>query len=1022
MRQQCDAFATTTARLVVTMSSTDPSPTLYELLVEAELADYYEHLRAGILGLQVYFPEQLKLLDDRHLRELGMTKTEQRRLRRYVDKHFSNTGYLGKIRQFLMGKQLMPMDRRESAEFDGVMGESELLRTSGSPQPQPQQHLIPRSHIILSEQLGAGEFGVVRQGVWMNQQHRVHVAVKCLAHERLHSNAQDFLKEAAILHSISHPNIVKLHGVVHSGRDLLLVTELAPFRSLLECLKEPGLALHFCPRTLCTFGLQIAKGMAYLESRRMIHRDLAARNVLVFARDLVKISDFGLSRALGVGKDYYQTNFNANLKLPIAWCAPESINFLKFTSASDAWAFGVTLWELFSFGQQPWREFSGHQILAIIDEPNCQRLEIPDACPRNIFAIMLNCWAHEPSHRPSFTQLVGFMSNSLPDQVQARRNSQNTPRPQRDALFFQQGDLITVLDKSTPELWKGFCRGSVGYFRASATAPFLNLNQPRSPSLERAEGNGRQSKPKTRRPQRDSSSDMTPLLRQSLTEDTVHTPPFSQLNAPTSVEVALTAQTTAATAACPSVRHEYHEISDDDLSPFDIGPPLCDDVFRGLEETESGTLGVRVAGSGWQAKEGSTSSASTVMDTRPLIKSRSPGHIVKPISPTDEQALDTAIHMAKEMASRTLQQAQQNSPLATPTRKHNGPRFFIFNTKSSQQDKKHFSEMLDNSKPLQEALPREVNDVYSALVEKGEIGCSLEESPPMDWVSGSGFSTLTPSGFTEDIPPPLPPKPKVAVANPATLRHHRRIHPLILPGYELQDANNNDTLSRSSESKHLESRSMSQTLPRLRPTPEFLGPTNLANMPSRSSESLPRTLKCFRSSESLPCKPEAHSLGHESLMRTLQATCCALPTGRSSVPDVEISTDAVDFAVEYSELGAKPKKKLDRHVSCEDLLDFSAPRAAAKRTQGRERGADSDEVHIMQKVLANENLPAEDCLDALNVAGWNVHKAIKLARLRWLLSRGETPVAKIPFAETKAVLETTGWNLEQAVQVIMGPV
>jgi len=50
-----------------------------------------------------------------------------------------------------------------------------------------------------------------------------------------------------------------------------------------------------------------------------IFRDLAARNILVFTKNKVKISDFGLSRALGVGKDYYQTNFNVNLKLPIAW-------------------------------------------------------------------------------------------------------------------------------------------------------------------------------------------------------------------------------------------------------------------------------------------------------------------------------------------------------------------------------------------------------------------------------------------------------------------------------------------------------------------------------------------------------------------------------------------------------------------------------------------------------------------------------------------------------------------------------
>lgn len=430
---------------------------------------------------------------------------------------------------------------------------------------------------------------------------------------------------------------------------------------------------------------------------------------------------------------------------------------------------------------------------------------------------------------------------------------------------------------------------------------------------------------------------------------------------------------------------------------------------------------MRIVGAGWQTKEGSTSSASTVMDTRPLIKSRSPGHIVKPISPTDEQALDTAIHMAKEMASRTLQQDQQSSPLATPTRKHNGPRFFIFNTKSSNHDKKHFSEMLDNSKPLQEALPREVNDVYSALVEKGEISWNLDESPPNDRVSSSSTIPLN-SLENEDIPPPLPPKPKVAVTNPATLRHHRRIHPLVLPGYEPPDANNNDTTMKTSSSNESDVRGLSQTLPRLRPFPETLGPLKMANLSSRSSESLPITTNSFGSSESLPCKNEVHPFKHETFTQTLQPSSGFLPASRSSVPDVGVVNDSVDSNIEYGELGAKPKKKLDRHVSCEDLLDFSAHRAAAKRTQGRERGADSDEVHIMQKVLANENLPASDCVDALNVAGWNVHKAIKLARLRRLLARGETPLAKIPFEETKAVLETTGWNLDQAVQAIMGPV
>ena len=170
------------------------------------------------------------------------------------------------------------------------------------------------------------------------------------------------MKEYEIMQTIDHNNIVRLYGVVLDPVQIMLVTELAPLRSLLECLKESNLRSTFTVPCLADFCQQICQGMMYLESKRLIHRDLAARNILVFSKNLVKISDFGLSRALGVGKDYYQTNFNVNLKLPIAWCAPECINFLKFTSASDVWAFGVTMWEMFSYGFQPWAALTGTHI------------------------------------------------------------------------------------------------------------------------------------------------------------------------------------------------------------------------------------------------------------------------------------------------------------------------------------------------------------------------------------------------------------------------------------------------------------------------------------------------------------------------------------------------------------------------------------------------------------------------------------------------------------------------------------
>ena len=257
------------------------------------------------------------------------------------------------------------------------------------------------------------------------------------------------------MHAISHEHIVRLYGVVLEP-SLMLVTELAPLRSLLECLKEPALISQFPIISLCNFAAQIADGMAYLESRRLIHRDLAARNILVFAKNKVKISDFGLSRALGVGKDYYQTNFNVNLKLPIAWCAPESINYLKFTSQSDVWAYGVTLWEMFSYGFQPWAALTGQQILEAIDEPSYQRLEQPECCPKEYYSLMLKCWAHDPNARPKFAEIVTILPDCKPEMVQVVKTCSDSSlnsvsglsvKSNKEYLSYKSGDIITVLDK-----------------------------------------------------------------------------------------------------------------------------------------------------------------------------------------------------------------------------------------------------------------------------------------------------------------------------------------------------------------------------------------------------------------------------------------------------------------------------------------------------------------------------------------------------------------------------------------------
>uniref|UniRef100_A0A182RB12 non-specific protein-tyrosine kinase n=1 Tax=Anopheles funestus TaxID=62324 RepID=A0A182RB12_ANOFN len=441
-------------------------PDLYEFLAEAELQQYYNSLKNE---LKITNVTHLKYATDEDLRQVsGLSRPEIRRLRKFYEKYYPH-GYLNKIRR------LLQTPRKDENSANSPTSGVEPIKVCPSPSKIPNnKHIIPPDAICVNKQLGTGEFGIVQQGVWTNGSERIQVAIKCLCRERMQSNPMEFLKEAAMMHSIEHENIVRLYGVVLDTESLMLVTELAHLRSLLECLKDPGLRVSFLTvPTLCEFSSQICNGMMYLENKRFIHRDLAARNILVFSKNKVKISDFGLSRALGVGKDYYQTNFNVNLKLPIAWCAPECINFLRFTHASDVWAYGVCLWEIFSYGFQPWAALTGHQILEAIDEPHYQRLEKPECCPKEYYALMLKCWQHDALKRPKFNEIFSMLPDIKPEQL---KTIVAFSEPKKDYLMYRQGEIITVLDKNNnAPYWKGVLNsGKTGLFNPANTVAYLD--------------------------------------------------------------------------------------------------------------------------------------------------------------------------------------------------------------------------------------------------------------------------------------------------------------------------------------------------------------------------------------------------------------------------------------------------------------------------------------------------------------------------------------------------------------------
>uniref|UniRef100_A0A668TSQ5 Tyrosine-protein kinase n=1 Tax=Oreochromis aureus TaxID=47969 RepID=A0A668TSQ5_OREAU len=271
---------------------------------------------------------------------------------------------------------------------------------------------MERTDITMKHKLGGGQYGEVYEGVW--KKYNLTVAVKTLKEDTM--EVEEFLKEAAVMKEIKHPNLVQLLGVCTREPPFYIITEFMTHGNLLDYLRE-------CNReevnavVLLHMATQISSAMEYLEKKNFIHRDLAARNCLVGENHLVKVADFGLSRLM-IGDTY---TAHAGAKFPIKWTAPESLAYNKFSIKSDVWAFGVLLWEIATYGMSPYPGIDLSQVYELLEKD--YRMDRPEGCPEKVYELMMACWKWNPSERPTFAEThqafeTMFQESSISDEVE----------------------------------------------------------------------------------------------------------------------------------------------------------------------------------------------------------------------------------------------------------------------------------------------------------------------------------------------------------------------------------------------------------------------------------------------------------------------------------------------------------------------------------------------------------------------------------------------------------------------------
>ncbi len=268
---------------------------------------------------------------------------------------------------------------------------------------------LERKNVITKQFLGEGAFGQVYKGTLLMAGGRrtVPVTIK-QSRQTLHVTSDralllEMMAEARFMRGLRHPNVVRLHGIVADREPVLIVLEYVDGGSLDVHLRRRSRRITEIQRL--RYCRDAAAGLAYLHGNQRVHRDVAARNCLISkGNGCVKIADFGLSRQLDPAEGVALVQKGAGERVPFKWMAPESMLLGVTSTESDAYMYGMLVWEAFNNADAPYAGWTPNKVRDKVAKQGERPRKGP--MPEAVARLVDRLWDADPKKRPKMSDVI----------------------------------------------------------------------------------------------------------------------------------------------------------------------------------------------------------------------------------------------------------------------------------------------------------------------------------------------------------------------------------------------------------------------------------------------------------------------------------------------------------------------------------------------------------------------------------------------------------------------------------------